>query len=375
MEDRHFEPIHFLHASDIHLGSQQFRSELRADDFIRAFQEILTLAQCHQVDFIILAGDVFTSQEMLPEQLNQIVDIIKDFNAATKNLIPIISIEGNHDIRKFSRGTRLQRRQSWLKFVSNLGLIVLLDADFNEPAEKMYIPYDAETNTGGKIQIKNAVIYGNSYIGERPINEIKKIREAIDPADGLFHILLEHFGIDGQMEGIPGIDLHYVEPLKGRVDYLALGHFHKQYILNDWIYNPGSSEASCVSDHSLTRGVFLVEVARNGIYSKMVYPIHLNNRKSIWETISLPVQYRNKSTLYKFVLERLKTMLRLDKNLKPTNPQMPLLYLKLEGLKPLKSCKIVKKDFRELIRKNLPVLDARIYEKYSDQVKTLDTYM
>ncbi len=71
--------VRFIHASDIHIGSQQYRNEYRADDFIRAFQEILELAISYHVDFILLGGDVFTSLEMLPGKLDKIVNILKDF--------------------------------------------------------------------------------------------------------------------------------------------------------------------------------------------------------------------------------------------------------------------------------------------------------
>ena len=49
----------FIHASDIHLGSHQYRNEDRANDFINEFEEILTTDILHQVDFILLGGDVF----------------------------------------------------------------------------------------------------------------------------------------------------------------------------------------------------------------------------------------------------------------------------------------------------------------------------
>ena len=98
----------FIHASDIHLGSHQYRNGYRADDFIRAFQEILEFAINFHVDFILLGGDVFTSLEMLPGKLTKIVKMLKEFKVYTKRNIPIIAIEGNHDIRKFSRGVRFE---------------------------------------------------------------------------------------------------------------------------------------------------------------------------------------------------------------------------------------------------------------------------
>ena len=94
----------FIHASDIHLGSHQYRNEDRANDFIHAFEEILTTAVLHQVDFILLGGDVFTSLEMLPGKLTRVVNLLNSFKNETNDRILIVAIEGNHDIRKFSRG-------------------------------------------------------------------------------------------------------------------------------------------------------------------------------------------------------------------------------------------------------------------------------
>ena len=42
--------VSFIHASDIHLGCQQYRNYYRSNDFINAFEEILSLAIFHEVD-------------------------------------------------------------------------------------------------------------------------------------------------------------------------------------------------------------------------------------------------------------------------------------------------------------------------------------
>ncbi|MFX1430606.1 MAG: exonuclease SbcCD subunit D, partial [Promethearchaeota archaeon] len=253
----------FIHASDIHLGSHQYRNEYRADDFVRVFHEILELAIIHSADFIILAGDVFTSLEMLPGILLKIITILKDFKEFTNNSIMIIAIEGNHDIRKFSRSVRFERRgQSWLKLLNTLELIILLDAEIDESSEKIFKSYNFDMNKGGKIQINNVMIYGSRYLGEQPVSYLSKIRKAIVKKKEIFNILILHFGIEGQMENVPGIKLEDIQPLHYRVDYLALGHFHKQFILEDWIYNPGSSEAVCIMDNSYKRGIFLVEISK-----------------------------------------------------------------------------------------------------------------
>jgi DNA repair exonuclease SbcCD nuclease subunit len=368
----------FIHASDIHLGSHQYTNEFRSDDFIRAFQEILELAIKHYVNFILLGGDMFTSLEMLPGKLTKIVNLLRDFQEFTKGSIIIIAIEGNHDIRKFSRGVRFDNRgQSWLKLLNSLGLIILLDADFEESSEELLKPFNFNLKKGGKIQIRDIVIYGTRYLGEKPVSYLSKIRKSITKKSGLFNILLQHFGIEGQMENVPGIKLDDIQPLRHRVDYLALGHFHKQFILEDWIFNPGSPEAVCSMDNSYKRGIFLVEVSKKDEkFIKNVAILQLKNRKYQWETIYFNFEMHNRDHVEKYIIDKLKSSLKcLNSDIHPSNPQMPVLYLILKGIKPSKSCKINKKDLRRKICENLPIVGVDIYVKFVKSLKTLDNYI
>ena len=365
----------FIHASDIHLGSNQYRNDYRAYDFIRAFQDILNLGLIHHVDFILLGGDVFTSLEVLPEKLTNIVDILKHFKNTTKGTIPIIAIEGNHDIRKYSRGTRVNHGQSWLKFLASLGLIILLDANIDDPPEQMFPKYDFTLKKGGKIQVKSALIYGTRYLGENPEEYLPRIRKAIKADDGLFHILVQHFGIQGQMENVPGMEFQKVQILKDRVDYLALGHYHLQFILDNWIYNPGSSEAACSVDFSYRRGIFLVKIIHKEKYIKKIHPIRLINRKYIWKTIHLRTQFKNQEKLKEYIIQRLKDSLKnLRNDLKPSNPNMPLLFLSLKGKKPEKSCKIDEKELSKIISETIPIVGVKIYKKFENSLKTIDKF-
>ena len=372
------EVTRFIHASDIHLGSHQYRNDYRADDFIQSFQEILDIAITYYVDFILLGGDVFTSLEMLPSKLTKIVNILIDFKEFTKGSIFIIAIEGNHDIRKFSRGVRFkQRGQSWLKLLNSLGLIILLDVNLEVKPDEMFNPYDFTTKEGGRIQIKNVMVYGTSYLGEKPISFLSKIRKGISNKNGLFNILLQHFGIEGQMENVPGIQIEEIQHLKHRVDYLALGHFHKQFIIQDWIYNPGSSEAVCSVDNSFRRGIFLVEISKsNKNFVKKVKILRLLNRKSIWETIKIKFEIRNKEDLQQFIIDKLNSSLKyLNRNITPSNPHMPILYLILRGKQPSKSCKINEKDLSRIICERFPIVDVQIYKKFEQTLRTLDNFI
>jgi DNA repair exonuclease SbcCD nuclease subunit len=376
-QNRKKNSVKFIHASDIHLGCQQYRNQNRADDFIRAFREILALSVEHSVDFIILGGDVFTSLEMLPGKLLEIIDMLTEFKDRTKEKILIVAIEGNHDIRKFSYGLRLSKRgQSWIKLISSLGLIILLDVNLDDPPEELFKYYDFILKKGGKIQIKNVIIHGIQYIGQDPVKYLPKIKTAIKKENGIYNILIQHYGIKGQMKNVPGVKLENIKILKDRVNYLALGHFHRQFILDDWIYNPGSSEAASWIDSTFKRGIFLVEISKEDKFTKDVQIIRLNNRRHQWEVIFFPKHAKNKHEFYNFIFQK------LDLVFKYFNPQIktsidvePVLYLVLKGKKPSYPFRINEKELKNRIRDKFPVLDVNIYQKFTSSAIKLDRYM
>jgi len=371
----------FIHASDIHLGAGQYWSNVRADDFIRAFESILKLGIKHQVDFIILGGDVFTSLEMLPGKLTSVVNVIKWFREETDDSVPIIAIEGNHDIRKFSRGVRFEKRgQSWLKFLAKLGLIILLDAEIDAPSDSMFLPYDFKKCKGGKIQIKNIIIYGTRYLGQTEIKHLEKVKEAINKDDGFFHVLIQHFGIQGQMVNVPGVKYRDIRYLKEYIDYLALGHFHKQFIINNWIYNPGSSEAASSADSKFKRGIFLVDVLGERDYTTKVEMLNLPNRTHHWETMCIKNQFRDETKLYEHILKSLD--IRLKNNIpflglkgERSDLNFPLLYLILKRPRIGQRVKIDKKKLRKMLRESLPIMDIKLYEEFSDTISKIDEYI
>ena len=52
----------FSHIADTHLGFVQYHSEEREDDVYSAFNQAIDISINDHVDFVILAGDIFTYQ-------------------------------------------------------------------------------------------------------------------------------------------------------------------------------------------------------------------------------------------------------------------------------------------------------------------------
>src|SRR5690606_13731145 len=51
--------------------------------------------------------------------------------------------------------------------------------------------------------------------------------------------------------------------LRSVTEYVALGHTHMHYEIENWAFNPGSIEITNIAEYKETRGVFVVEVDDN----------------------------------------------------------------------------------------------------------------
>ncbi|UYP46982.1 3',5'-cyclic adenosine monophosphate phosphodiesterase CpdA [Candidatus Lokiarchaeum ossiferum] len=369
----------FLHASDLHFGSKQYQNPLLADDHLFAFQQILTLAIDRQVDFIILGGDIFTSQDLLPNQMEQIIDILSDFKQRTNEKIPIIAIEGNHDIRRYSHGNQIPRRQSWLRILNKLGMLILLDADLENQPEQRFSIFDPILRKGGKVIIKNCVIYGSSYLGKQLPKKIHLIREGINDQDGMFHILLQHFGIQGQMKGVPGQSLHRVSCLRDRVDYLGLGHYHLGYSLQGWIFNPGCAQAVSAGENTFQKGVFYGEISGSkGIFRQKISLIKLKNRPIEWITVFFSKSYQSMSEIYAQInheiIRQNPFLIQKNDQILKNSRSLPVLYIVFKGNPPSRLIDFEDKPLREWFLSHLDIIDVKIYRKFIKSTRTLETY-
>jgi DNA repair exonuclease SbcCD nuclease subunit len=83
--------------------------------------------------------------------------------------------------------------------------------------------------------------------------------------EGLFHILLLHTDVEGQLNRpIPALSVERLKELRSLVEYVALGHTHKRFELDGWAFNPGSLEACSIDEYREERGFYLVEVGDDG---------------------------------------------------------------------------------------------------------------
>lgn len=261
----------FLHISDIHLGFDRYDSKQRTLDFFYALQDVFAkYAVGESVDFVIIGGDLFEHRNIKPAILNQAQICLRMLQEAN---IPVLAIEGNHDNAPY--GTK----SSWLRYLSDWGLLKLLEPGNVSDGEPFYAHWDEETQKGGYIDLDCGVrVLGSNWYGAAAPRAIEQIAEALGdlpPGPGP-SILLFHHGLEGQIARYSGA-LRYGEVLplkKAGIDYLALGHIHKNYSEDDWIFNPGSLEANNVEESQFERGVYLVEIDSQGVRAELKTDYH-----------------------------------------------------------------------------------------------------
>ena len=171
--------------------------------------------------------------------------------------IPVVAVEGNHEKAHY------RDQYSWVDFLDGLGYLHLLNPRF-ENGRAILEPYGDEG--GAYVDLPGGIrVYGLKYYGASTSKVFRLFADALaemDHAGVDFSIVVAHAGLEGQLPRYSGTLTHNdLAPLRERINYLALGHIHKPYTVEDWIYNPGSPETWNVEEVAWPeRGYYLVEI-------------------------------------------------------------------------------------------------------------------
>ncbi|AKB65689.1 metallophosphoesterase family protein [Methanosarcina mazei] len=102
--------IRILHTADTHLGYRQYHSEVRRQDFFKAFETVIKDAVDMQVDAVVHAGDLFDSRNPTLEDLLETMNVLSRLKVAN---IPFFGIVGNHESKQSTQ---------WLDLFEEMGL-------------------------------------------------------------------------------------------------------------------------------------------------------------------------------------------------------------------------------------------------------------
>lgn len=257
----------FIHMADIHLGYEQYGVRERFNDFGRAFWSIIDEAidvegrRGHKVDFLVIAGDLFNKRAIDALTLIHAIEGLRRLKEAG---IPVIAIEGNHDRSFYREGT------SWLQFLCYQQYLILLEPVIENGVPKLE-QWRQETMQGAYVDVMGGGlrVYGLHWQGaatarcmEGLAQNLQQVRQQEHEQGIEYRLLMLHTGIDGYVPRIQGLPTRGAfQPLQESIDYLALGHVHKPYEIEGWIYNPGSIETCSAEEIQWdNRGYYYVEI-------------------------------------------------------------------------------------------------------------------
>lgn len=241
--------MQLAHAADVHLGHRQYGLKQRAVDARLSFQHFLSEAAARDADAIVIPGDLFDSRDVRPETLQEVERLLEGVR------IPVLVSPGNHD-QNMSR----RRDLTWLEYLNDRGLITLLSADLTgaEAAFEQTDPTDPKQGGGGYVDLEDGDelvrCFGLQYRGAYVERELPGVAAAIREVNDREEtpdttVLLAHFGVD---DAVPDLGANLsraaLTELETLVDYIALGHIHKQFESGEVAFNPGSLEAFDVQE-------------------------------------------------------------------------------------------------------------------------------
>ena len=338
----------FLHISDVHLGCTRYQLPESPRDFFDAWIDVLQRYGIEEkVDFVIMCGDFFHKRSVPPETMNYAVaglQLMKDAG------IPVVAIEGNHDQK------HTDNDYSWLRSLANWNLLYLLEPT-NIDGRIVYNVWDAEFGKGGFIDIGRVRIFGSHWYGASANWAIPMLTEAIkeNRRDDAFHLLMLHTDVEGhQTHPIPALSLSALKELKSVTDYVALGHTHMHYEIDNWAFNPGSIEVTNIAEFREKRGVFLVDVDdRNAVTARHIEDYHYRPFQRIQFAVD---GFANPKDLTVAVLEKVSSEARCGEEGKPA----PIIEIILKGQLGFPNSVLELKEIREKAKGITGALHIRI---------------
>lgn len=289
-----------LHAADIHLGHRQYNVEKRQGDMFLTFQKTLQDGiERHDIDAILIPGDLFHSRDVRPsvlENAEQAFEVVPED-------IPVLVSPGNHD-------QNLNRRaMTWLEYLHQRDVITLLQPDFSgvsygeRPVENLFpSPETAQKGDGtgvngtvpGYVDLEGygfdapIRVFGLEYRGgyiDTAIEQVETAIEAVNDRAGepAHTVLMAHFGVVDEAPDL-GAAVRYttLQQLEESIDYLALGHIHKpsQGPAEDpWFFNPGSLEAHDTQEAQWNLGYYVTDFESDGIEPRH----HVSKRRPFYQ--------------------------------------------------------------------------------------------
>lgn len=260
--------MRFLHTADWQIGRIYSRFDAGDGQELTKAREdgvrrIAELAAEHQVDAVLVAGDIFDSQTPRDKTIERLFDATSGFNG------PWLMLPGNHDAAL---------AESVWERVKRLNLV----------PQNVHLCLQPEVvevtgTTGTKFVVLPAPL-----VQRHTHTDLTEWFDAAQTPDGVVRVGLAH----GSVEGLLAEDVDSQNPVAGdraeraRLDYLALGDWHGLKQINERTWYSGTHEPERFRGND-PGYVLIVEIDAPGATPRMT-PIRCG--KYVWKKLVLEVQ-------------------------------------------------------------------------------------
>jgi DNA repair protein SbcD/Mre11 len=234
-------PFSFIHTADLHLGAMQYGLEERRNDFSTAFAHVVDAAIKLEVDFLIIAGDLFDNPRPSSATLT---DVITELNRLKKHKIPVLAVNGSHD-------TAQSAETSILTPLDKAELLRFLPLHGSKGWSNQECYVYGLFNYSSRLRLLQEL---PNFLLENPPNPEKP-----------FNICVLHQGMEW-----PGIAVPYPleilpKELPPGFQYYASGHLHRHAILRledhkAFFVYPGATETKDLREAEEKKGFCYVQV-------------------------------------------------------------------------------------------------------------------
>ena len=272
----------FFHLSDLHIGKQLHRYNLKEDQQV-ILKEVITYAKELRPDAIVIAGDIYDKSVPSAEAVNVFDEFLTDLSEITPE-IPILIISGNHDSpdRLKYASEILKRHHIYLagnvpeRPEEHIEKVTLHDA-YGE-VDFYLLPFMKPA------YVKNIFADGTPETYSDAVKEIIK-REKIEYKDKRNVLVSHQFYVgekaespetcDSEVFSVGGIDNVDIGSVK-EFDYVALGHLHgAQCIGKPEIRYCGTLLKYSVSESTQNKSLTVVTLKAKGEKPEIEnYPLH-----------------------------------------------------------------------------------------------------
>ncbi len=262
--------IRFVHTADWQLGmtrrylsgeAQARFSQARVD----AIRRIGVVAKEEGAAFIVVAGDVFETNQVEPKTVRRTLEALSGVN------VPVYLLPGNHDPLDAASVYRSPTFQS------------------KKPASVIVLDDSAPRNPMAGVEV-----IGAPWMSKQALHDpVQSVVAGLDPSPGILRVLVAHGAVRDAFNGggPSAIDVDKAEAAIAdkRISYLALGDRHSTTELgtSGRIYYSGSHEPTAY-DEVDSGNVLVVELGSNG--SCTVRPRRVSSWRFVVNSVALDGQ-------------------------------------------------------------------------------------